>query len=81
MQANYVSWELMKNVKDLFILPFNFHRQRFVENIAIKYQSKSDGEVDPMSFKCPSYSSSVRIRSFSGPYFPLFSANAGKCGP
>ena len=24
---------------------------------------------------------SVRIRSYSGPYFSVFSPNAGKCGP
>ena len=23
----------------------------------------------------------VRIRSYSGPYFPVFSPNVGKCGP
>ena len=24
---------------------------------------------------------SVRIRSFSGPHYPVFSENEGKCGP
>ena len=27
------------------------------------------------------YVKSVQIRSFSGPYFPVFGLNTGKCGP